>query len=282
MSAADKYPHHKVVVVGAGFSGLLCTSYLKEAGIEDVCLFEKNASVGGVWSYGGVGAYPGASCDVPAYTYLPFLDRAGFIPSKKYVSQQEIASYAEMLTDYCGIRDQMHFNRKVVELRCINDGECVWQVTTEDAITGEPAEIVTCQHVVTAICDDVEHLTVFQRTPTWCLPRDDEPTPPEMIEQFKAGAYSEQLRCVDWKGELPPAEVAFTFDDLHHEQRNAAICEGIAGRIKQDVKDPELVEKLTPDYPFSVSVRCSSMTTTPPQQTQCHAGGRPRRYCARH
>lgn len=304
MAAANKYPHHKVVVVGAGFSGLLCTSYLKEVGIEDVCLFEKNTSVGGVWSYGGVGAYPGAACDVPAYTYLPFLDRTGFIPSKKYVSQQEIASYAELLTDHCGIRDKLHFDRKVVELRCINDGERIWQVTTEDAHTGEPAEVVTCQHVVTAngplssprlpevagmadfrgesfhtaqwdasadlkgkrvgvigtgasaaqvitaICDDVEQLTVFQRTPTWCLPRDDEPTPPEMIEKFKAGGYSEELRYVDWKGELPPAEVAFTFDDLHDEQRNAAICEGIATRIKQDVKDPELVEKLTPDYPF--------------------------------
>ena len=34
MPAANKYPHYKVVVIGAGFSGLLCTSYLKEAGIE--------------------------------------------------------------------------------------------------------------------------------------------------------------------------------------------------------------------------------------------------------
>ena len=96
--------------------------------------------------------------------------------------------------------------------------------------------------VITAICDDVEHLTVFQRTPTWCLPRDDEPTPPEMIERFKAGGYSEELRYVDWKGELPPAEVAFSFDDLHDEQRNAAICAGIAERIKQDVDDHELAD----------------------------------------
>eukprot|EP01051_Picozoa_sp_SAG22_P033440 SAG22_NODE_14644_length_369_cov_0.759259_1_plen_35_part_01 len=31
--------------------------------------------VGGVWSSGGVGAYPGAACDVPSYVYLPLLDR---------------------------------------------------------------------------------------------------------------------------------------------------------------------------------------------------------------
>ena len=66
-------------------------------------LFDMTPSVGGVWSHGGVGAYPGAACDVPAYVYLPFLDRTGYIPSRKYVSQQEIANYAEVMTDHCGI-----------------------------------------------------------------------------------------------------------------------------------------------------------------------------------
>ena len=209
-----------------------------------------------------------------------------------------------MLTDHGGIREQLHLGRKVVELKFIDEGERVWQVTTEDSATGEQAEVVTCQHVVTAngplssprlpevpgmetfqgesfhtaewdqsaslagkrvavigtgasaaqvitaICDEVEHLTVFQRTPTWCLPRDDEPTPPEMIEKFKAGGYSEELRHVDWKEELPPVDAPFTFEDLHNEQRNAMICAGIAERIKQEVKDPDLAATLTPDYPF--------------------------------
>ncbi|HKI73808.1 MAG TPA: NAD(P)/FAD-dependent oxidoreductase [Pseudomonadales bacterium] len=300
----DTLEHFDVAIVGTGFSGLLCTIYLKEAGIEDVCVFEMNASVGGVWSYGGVGGYPGAACDVPAYTYLPFLDRTGFIPSKKYVSQQEIASYAEMLTDHGNIRDKIRFCRKVVELEYIGDGERAWRVTTVDPSTNEIADVVTAQHVVSAngplssprmpevpgmerfrgesfhtakwdasaklagkrvgvvgtgasaaqvittIADEVEHLTVFQRTPTWCLPRDDQPTSPELIEKFKAGGYGESLRYVDWKGELPPAEVAFSFDDLHDEKRNAMICAGIAERIRRDVEDPDLAARLTPEYPF--------------------------------
>lgn len=294
-----------VVVIGTGFSGLLCTIYLKEAGIENVRVFEMTPSVGGVWSHGGVGAYPGAACDVPAYTYLPFLDRTGFIPSKKYVSQQEISSYAEMLVDYGDIRDKIRFSRKVVKLEYLGDGKKVWQVTTVDPATNEVAEVVTCQHVVTAngplssprlpeipgmekfkgdsfhtarwdasanlkgkrvgvigtgasaaqvitaIVDDVEHLTVFQRTPTWCLPRDDEPTPPEIAEKFRAGGYGEELRHVDWKGELPPdPTILFSFDDLHDEKKNAGICAGIAARIRHEVEDPELAKRLTPDYPF--------------------------------
>ena len=54
--------------------------------------------------------------------------------------------------------------------------------------------------VITSICDDVDSLTVFQRTATWALPRDDEPTPPEIVKAFKDGGYSEKLRYVDWKG----------------------------------------------------------------------------------
>ncbi|MBT5332976.1 MAG: NAD(P)-binding protein, partial [Gammaproteobacteria bacterium] len=34
----------EVIIVGSGFSGLMCTQYLKEAGIEDVRIFEMNSS----------------------------------------------------------------------------------------------------------------------------------------------------------------------------------------------------------------------------------------------
>ena len=83
-----------VAIIGCGFSGLLCANFLREAGVENFCVLEMGAGLGGVWSHGGVGGYPGAACDVPSYTYLPFLDRTGFIPSKKYVNQSEIADYA--------------------------------------------------------------------------------------------------------------------------------------------------------------------------------------------
>lgn len=296
--------HFEIVIIGAGFSGLLAGHYFKEAGFDSIRLFEKSPSVGGVWAHGGVGGYPGAACDVPAYTYLPFLDRTGFIPSKKYVSQAEIADYAELLTDHCGLRDLIGFSRQVSDIRLLDDEAGRWQVTTVDPTTGETAEVVTCTHVIaangplssprmpevegmerfrgesfhtaqwdrsaslagkrvgvigtgasaaqviTSIVDEVEHLTVFQRTPTWCLPRDDEPTPPEIAEAFKAGGYGEELRKVDWEGNDTPADVPITFDDLHDPVKNAAICDMIAERIRAEVQDPQLADLLTPDYPF--------------------------------
>lgn len=294
------------VIVGAGFSGLLCASYLTEAGIDNVRLFDMTPSVGGVWSHGGVGAYPGAACDVPAYVYLPFLDRTGYIPSRKYVSQQEIANYAEVMTDHCGIRDKIRFSRKVIGMKYLGDIDGVWQVATVDAVTGKPAEAVTCRHIVnaggplssprmpeipgmekfrgesfhtaqwkhsavlagkrvgvigtgasaaqviTSIVDEVDSLYVFQRTPTWCLRREDEPTPPDLEAKFRAGGYGEKLRHVDWKGELPPPDekIGLDWDSLHNEAQNEAICAGIRELISHDVQDPELAKKLTPDYPF--------------------------------
>ena len=73
--------------------------------------------------------------------------------------------------------------------------------------------------VITSIADQVESLTVFQPTATWALPRDDEPTPPEIVQAFKDGGYSEKLRFVDWKREFPPDPNApFTFEMLHDEK----------------------------------------------------------------
>ena len=292
-----------VVIVGCGFSGLLCSHYLREAGIENVCVFEMNSSLGGVWSHGGVGSYPGAACDVPSYAYLPFLDQTGFIPTKKYVNQTEIADYAEMLADHCGVRDKIRFSRKVTDMTYV--GEADWRVSTWDVENDCPGDTVSARHIVsangplssprmpevpgmelfqgesfhtaawdrsaslagkrvgvigtgasaaqviTSIADQVESLTVFQRTATWALPRDDEPTPPEIVQAFKDGGYSEKLRFVDWKREFPPDPNApFTFEMLHDEKQNSAICDGIAKRILEEVEDPELAKTLTPDIPF--------------------------------
>ena len=129
VSEDNKQDHYDIVIIGAGFSGLLAAHYLKEAGFSSIRLFEKNPSVGGVWSHGGVGGYPGAACDVPAYTYLPFLDRTGFIPSKKYVSQQEIADYAELLTDHCDLRELMAFSREVADVTLVAGHNDLWQIT---------------------------------------------------------------------------------------------------------------------------------------------------------
>jgi cation diffusion facilitator CzcD-associated flavoprotein CzcO len=104
--------------------------------------------------------------------------------------------------------------------------------------------------VITTIVDQVDSLTVFQRTPTWCLLREDEPTPPEIVDEFRKGGYSESLRHVDWKQQGPPDDATVFFNMIHDEAQNAATCAQIVERINAEVDDPELARRLTPDYPF--------------------------------
>lgn len=58
--------HLRVVVIGAGFSGLSVATRLRERGEEDFVVLERAASVGGVWRDN---TYPGAACDVPSHLY---------------------------------------------------------------------------------------------------------------------------------------------------------------------------------------------------------------------
>jgi cation diffusion facilitator CzcD-associated flavoprotein CzcO len=52
------------LVLGAGFAGIGAAIKLKEAGITNFVVVEKNDSVGGTWYEN---TYPGAACDVPSH-----------------------------------------------------------------------------------------------------------------------------------------------------------------------------------------------------------------------
>ena len=62
----DAARHHRVVIVGAGFSGLGLGIKLREAGEEDFVILESAAGVGGTW---WVNHYPGCACDVQSHLY---------------------------------------------------------------------------------------------------------------------------------------------------------------------------------------------------------------------
>ena len=91
-----------VLVVGAGFAGLVIGARLKQAGIEDVRLIDKAGDVGGVWYWN---RYPGAMCDTAAMIYLPLMEEVGTVPSAKYVPAPEIHAHAKRIADTFGLYD---------------------------------------------------------------------------------------------------------------------------------------------------------------------------------
>src|SRR4051794_14847184 len=80
-----------IAVVGGGFAGVGAASILRRAGYDDVTVFERGESVGGVWHHN---TYPGAACDVPSHLY-----EFSFAPnprwSRRFAPQAEIQAYLE-------------------------------------------------------------------------------------------------------------------------------------------------------------------------------------------
>lgn len=83
--------HLPIAIVGAGLSGVALAARLRQAGIEDFTILEKDDGVGGVWRQN---TYPGCACDVPSALYsLSFAPNPDW--SRAYATQPEILAYAE-------------------------------------------------------------------------------------------------------------------------------------------------------------------------------------------
>jgi len=101
VSRAPLHTDVQVLVIGAGFGGLVIGARLKQAGISDVRLIDKAGDVGGVWYWN---RYPGAMCDTAAMVYLPLLEETGTVPSAKYVAAPEIQAHAQRIADTFDLR----------------------------------------------------------------------------------------------------------------------------------------------------------------------------------
>ncbi len=100
----------EIVVVGAGFAGLLLWHKLSEAGFVDVRFCEKGGDVGGTWYWN---RYPGIACDVESYSYLPLLEEMGYVPSMKFASGFEIFEYCQAMAERFGFFERCLFHTTV-------------------------------------------------------------------------------------------------------------------------------------------------------------------------
>jgi cyclohexanone monooxygenase len=100
----------EILVIGAGFAGLLLWHKLREAGFDDVRFCEKGGDVGGTWYWN---RYPGIACDVESYSYLPLLEEMGYIPTMKFASGFEILEYCQQLADRFGFYEHCLFHTTV-------------------------------------------------------------------------------------------------------------------------------------------------------------------------
>ncbi|MBC8475789.1 MAG: NAD(P)-binding domain-containing protein [Gammaproteobacteria bacterium] len=117
----------EILVVGAGFAGLLLWYKLKAAGFTDVRFCEKGGDVGGTWYWN---RYPGIACDVESYSYLPLLEEMGYVPTMKFAGGFEIMEYCQNMAEKFGFYEHCLFHTTVENTQWQEDSQR-WTVSTD-------------------------------------------------------------------------------------------------------------------------------------------------------
>jgi cation diffusion facilitator CzcD-associated flavoprotein CzcO len=103
-----------VVIIGAGFGGLLTGARLRELGVGSIRLIDKAADVGGTWYWN---RYPGIACDVESYVYMPLLEELGYVPSEKYAKGDEIFAHCRRIAEHYDLYRDACLQTEVAEVR---------------------------------------------------------------------------------------------------------------------------------------------------------------------
>jgi len=276
----------RIAVIGGGMAGILSVIKLREAGYDDVVVYEKADAVGGTWREN---TYPGLACDVPSHLYSysfaltpdwshrfapgPEI-RAYFERVAKDFDVVPVIRFGEEITqctfvDGCwhlesasGLRDDVDVviaatgvlhHPRVPDFDGLDDFEgAVFHSARWDhsvPIDGKRVGVVgtgsTAVQITCGVIDRVAHYALFQRTAQWVMQ-----APNLAYTEEELARYRSDIRHVE---------------ELHDQLREAfglfanavvdasspacqAIADGCLANLENNVHDPELRERLRPDY----------------------------------
>jgi len=124
----------RIVIIGAGLSGVLMGIKLLDRGYTNFAIFEKASEMGGTWRDN---TYPGVACDVAAHLYV-----YSFAPNpnwqSRYASGADLWAYYHEVADRYGVLSHITYNTEVRDMVFAND---VWTITAADG-TVHKADIV--------------------------------------------------------------------------------------------------------------------------------------------
>ncbi|WP_433665346.1 flavin-containing monooxygenase [Nocardia sp. CA-128927] len=117
----------RVLIIGAGFSGMGMAIQLGRRGRRDFIILEKATEFGGTWHEN---TYPGCACDIPSHMYS-----FSFEPnphwSKMWAGQPEILEYLKGLAVKHNLRANTHFG-KTLYGAAWDEATHRWHVRTEE------------------------------------------------------------------------------------------------------------------------------------------------------
>lgn len=125
LSPVEGVPHYRVVIVGAGFSGIGAAIRLRQAGLQDFIVLERASEVGGTWRDN---IYPGCECDVPSNLYsFSFDPKPDW--SRTFSPQSEIWDYLRGCVKRHGLEAHLRLDSPVTQLVWEDEHER-WHLTT--------------------------------------------------------------------------------------------------------------------------------------------------------
>ncbi|KAF9886732.1 hypothetical protein FE257_011109 [Aspergillus nanangensis] len=125
----------KVIVIGAGISGIAFAYKARSLEAVEYVIYEKNADVGGTWLES---RYPGCSCDIPAHSYsYPWVGNPEW--SQIYAGAEEIWKFYRDRAQEYDLYDHARFNHQVVGARW-DEVQSKWFVNIHDLESGQTIE----------------------------------------------------------------------------------------------------------------------------------------------
>jgi len=116
---------YDVVIVGSGFGGICSAIKLKEAGIDNFVMLEKDEVFGGTWR---VNHYPGAACDVPSHLYsFSFAQNAHW--SRLFPRQDELLEYTQRVVRDHGLEPHLRLGTALQSAH-FDEGAGCWRIAT--------------------------------------------------------------------------------------------------------------------------------------------------------
>jgi cation diffusion facilitator CzcD-associated flavoprotein CzcO len=289
-------------VIGAGFAGVLSAIKLGEAGFDDVVVYEKADRLGGTWrenTYPGVACdvpsqlYSYSFALNPEWSHvfssgseiLDYLkavaDDHGLDSRIRYsteVTRLEFTDGRWQIETTAGsdVADVVIAATGVLHHPAYPDIEGIdsfagrafhsarWDHSVE--LSGARVGVIgtgsSAVQMVSAMVDMVDQLYMFQRTPQWIMPANNDLVADEQKDRYRADVSAMQAE----RDQVYSAFTGFFGNAIIDAESPAAqmIHDTCVGNLENSVSDPELRELLRPDY----RAACKRLVLSPNFYTQ--------------
>lgn len=139
----ERLKDFKVVLIGAGISGIAAAVYLKRLGIPFE-LLERQDAIGGTWL---LNSYPHVRVDSP-FSAFQYKFVKGYKWTEYFPPGASIREYLDFVAAKYGVKEHTTFNRELVGARW-NEGASKWELKIKNKVDGTEYEQV-CNVVISA------------------------------------------------------------------------------------------------------------------------------------